>query len=100
LTHVTKDSTLPFWFPAAGSQACGWKPNSPASCARAGVQTGSPAVSRPLVTVFMLSKTSTQGTQPRATKQSTSPRKGVSWRMSAVKRTQAQRLCFRRQARK
>jgi len=100
LTHFTSDSTLPFWLPAPGSQAWGWKPYSPASCASAGVQTGCPAWSRPLVTVFMLSKTRTHGTQPRARKQSTSPRKRVSWRMSAVKRTQVQRLYFSRQAKK
>jgi len=100
LTHLTSDSTLPFWFPAPGSQAWGWKPNSPASCSRPGVHTGCPAASRTLVTVFMLSKTSTHGTQPSARQQSTSPRKSVSWRISAVKRTQVQRLCLRRQARK
>jgi hypothetical protein len=48
----------------------------------------------------MLSKTSTQGTQPRATQQSTSPRSNVSCRMSVVNRTQFQRLYFSRQARK
>ncbi len=100
MTHFTRDSTLPFWFPAPGSQAWGWKPNSPASWRSAGVQIGGPAASRPLVTVCMLSKTSTHGTQPRATKQSTRPRKSVSRRMSAVKRTQAQRLYLSRQARK
>jgi hypothetical protein len=64
------------------------------------VQIGWCCGSRPLVTAFMLSKTSTQGTQPRATQQSTSPRNSVSWRMSAVKRTQVQRLYLSRQARK
>ncbi len=82
LTHFTSDSTLPFWLPAPGSQACGWKPNSAASWRRADVQIASPLASRPLVTVFMLSKTSTHGTQPSAARQATSPRKSVSWRIS------------------
>lgn len=39
-THLTNDSTLPFWFPALGSQAWGWKLNSAASWSNAGVQRG------------------------------------------------------------
>jgi hypothetical protein len=100
LTHFTSDSTPPFWLPAPGSQAWGWQPHSPASCRSPGVRTASPLASRPLVTVFILSNTSTHGTRPRAARQSTSPRKRVSWRLSAVKRTQVQRLYFSRQARK
>jgi len=37
---VANDSTLPFWFPALGSQAWGWKPNSAASWSNPGVQRG------------------------------------------------------------
>jgi len=38
----------------------------------------------------LLSKTRTQGTQPKAQKQSTTPRKRVSWRMSVVQCTHVQ----------
>ena len=100
LTHFTSDSTLPFWLPAPGQHASGWKSNSAASCSSAGCQIGCCWASRPVVTVFMLSKTSTHGTQPSARKQSTSPRNSVSWRISVVKRTQVQRLYFSRHARK
>ena len=47
----------------------------------------------PVVTVFMLSKTSTQGTQPSARTQPPT-RNSVSWRISVVKHTQVQRLYF------
>jgi hypothetical protein len=53
-----------------------------------------------VVTVFMLSKTSTHGTQPSEQRQSTRPRKSVSWRISVVQRTHVQREYFSRQARK
>src|SRR6266536_3583722 len=99
-TNFTKDSTEPVWFADAGQHASGWKSNSAASCSIERCQIGRAWSSRPVVTVFILSNTSTHGTKPSALKHATSPRNSVSWRMLSVKITHVQRLYLRRHARK
>ena len=91
MTHFTSDSTLPFWLPAPSQHAFGMEVEFGRQLQQRGMPDRLLLGVTPAVTVFMLSKTSTQGTQPSARTQSTNAEQRLLAHLR-VKRTQVQRL--------